>query len=94
MGKIEILGNAYVVPTELQQWYKLVGVAPTASGLEDDVPMEDVSDAPSPSDTVIRDESSPPNTEDPPKAHDNNIVSFIDILLRASVSVFFCPYHY
>ncbi|KAJ7218040.1 hypothetical protein GGX14DRAFT_495423 [Mycena pura] len=85
LSKIEVLGNAYVVPPELQQWYKLVGaVSTTASVPEVDVSMEDVpSDAPSPSETVIRDDSNPPNAEDPPfKAHDNNIVSFIDILLR------------
>ncbi|KAJ7703165.1 hypothetical protein B0H17DRAFT_1175941 [Mycena rosella] len=88
LSKIEVLGNAYVVPPELQQWYKLVGVAPAASGHESDVSMQDVSessDAPSPSDTAVRDDSSPSNGEDaPPKAHDNNVVSFIDILLRAS----------
>ncbi|KAJ7770214.1 hypothetical protein DFH07DRAFT_269298 [Mycena maculata] len=84
LSKIEVLGNAYVVPPELQQWYRLVGVVPTASEAEADVPMEDApTDAPSPSDTIIRDDSSPPSTEDAPtKAHDNNIVSFIDILLR------------
>ncbi|KAJ6593931.1 hypothetical protein B0H19DRAFT_1215807 [Mycena capillaripes] len=85
LSKIEVLGNAYVVPPELQQWYKLVGVSPAAAGGSDaDVAMEDVpSDAPSPSETVIRDDSSPSGTEDPPpKAHDNNVVSFIDILLR------------
>ncbi|KAJ7647304.1 hypothetical protein FB45DRAFT_975025 [Roridomyces roridus] len=63
LSKIEVLGNAYAVPAELQQWYKLVGVTPSASGVEGDVPMED--DAPA-------------------KSHDNNIVSFIDIFLRAS----------
>ncbi|KAJ7497325.1 hypothetical protein FB451DRAFT_1550225 [Mycena latifolia] len=88
LSKIEVLGNAYVVPTELQQWYKLVGIAPTPSSAESDVAMEDVTesnDAPSPSDTAVRDDSSPLNAEDtPPKAHDNNVVSFIDILLRAS----------
>ncbi|KAJ6586954.1 hypothetical protein DFH09DRAFT_1359428 [Mycena vulgaris] len=86
LSKIEVLGNAYIVPTELQQWYKLIGVVPAASGPESDVPMEDVTestDAPSPSDTAIRDDSTPSSTEDaPPKAHDNNVVSFIDILLR------------
>ncbi|KAJ7084416.1 hypothetical protein B0H15DRAFT_888578 [Mycena belliarum] len=83
LSKIEILGTAYIVPAELQQWYKLVG---SPSDPESDVPMEDVSestDAPSPSDTAVRDDSTPLSTEDtPPKAHDNNIVSFIDILLR------------
>jgi E3 ubiquitin-protein ligase HUWE1 len=87
LSKIEVLGNAYVVPPELQQWYKLVGVVASGpSNTDADVEMEDVpSDAPSPSETVIRDDSNPASTEDaPPKAHDNNIVSFIDILLRVS----------
>jgi E3 ubiquitin-protein ligase HUWE1 len=92
LSKIEVLGNAYVVPAELQQWYKLVGVVPDASSTEPDVPMTDVNDSgdtPSPSDTIIRDDSSPSSAEDaPPKAHDNNVVSFIDIVLRASVSNF------
>lgn len=93
LSKIEVLGNAYVVPLELQQWYKLVGVAPTTtSGPDVDLVMEDVpSDAPSPSETVVRDDSSPPSSEDPPlKAHDNNIVSFIDILLRVRVPFCVC----
>lgn len=87
LSKIEVLGNAYVVPPELQQWYKLVGAVPAAAAPDTDVAMEDVpADAPSPSETVMRDDSSPSGIEDPPpKAHDNNVVSFIDILLRVSV---------
>ncbi|KAJ7132750.1 hypothetical protein C8R43DRAFT_929975 [Mycena crocata] len=84
LSKIEVLGNAYVVPPELQQWYKLVGITQSASDEEADVSMDYVpSDVPSPSEVVIRDDPSPGNTEDaPPKAHDNDVVSFIDILLR------------
>ncbi|KAJ7188201.1 hypothetical protein C8R46DRAFT_1341056 [Mycena filopes] len=83
LAKIEVLGNAYVVPPELQQWYQLVGVGavPSDNGSDGDVPMEDVSsEMPSASE---KDDASPPSGEDSqPKAHDNNVVSFIDIVLR------------
>ncbi|KAJ7287510.1 hypothetical protein C8J57DRAFT_1707813 [Mycena rebaudengoi] len=81
LSKIEALGTAYVVPEELQQWYKLVGITP---GAEPDVSMEDVpTDAASPSDTAPKEDVGPHSGDDTPaKAHDNNVVSFIDILLR------------
>ncbi|KAK7057165.1 hypothetical protein R3P38DRAFT_3252330 [Favolaschia claudopus] len=81
LSKIENLGSAYVVPAELQQWYRLVGVAPRASAEEVDVAMEDVSDEP-PAALVDNDDSGVTSAEDTPPKHDNNIVSFIDILLR------------
>jgi E3 ubiquitin-protein ligase HUWE1 len=84
LSKIEALGTAYVVPEELQQWYKLVGITP---GAEPDVSMEDVpTDAASPSDTAPKEDVGPHSGDDTPaKAHDNNVVSFIDILLRVSL---------
>ncbi|KAJ6625623.1 hypothetical protein B0H10DRAFT_1782772 [Mycena sp. CBHHK59/15] len=84
LSKIEALGNAYVVPAEIQQWYKLARVTPAATGPELDVSMKDaLGDMPSPVDAIPKDDLGPQGTEDAPsKAHDNNVVSFIDILLR------------
>ncbi|KAF5386145.1 hypothetical protein D9615_002574 [Tricholomella constricta] len=85
--KIEALGNAYEVPKELRQWYRLVPV-PVKVQQDEDVAMEDVEGGaavavPSGSETVTAD-ATPSEEEElqEPKAHDNHIVSFIDILGR------------
>ncbi|KAF7315636.1 hypothetical protein MIND_00079100 [Mycena indigotica] len=74
LGKIEIMGKAYIAPPALQQWYRLVDVEETISS-EIDVVMTDVAD---------NVESAENNTEDPPPkaTHDNSILSFMDTLLR------------
>ncbi|KAF7361866.1 hypothetical protein MVEN_00531100 [Mycena venus] len=84
LSKIEVLGNAYVVPPELQQWYKLVGVAPAIpSGPDVDLTMEDVpTDAPSPSETVIRDDSTPTSTEDAPPEGTRQQYRFLEGLFQ------------
>ncbi|KAF7321292.1 hypothetical protein MKEN_00649200 [Mycena kentingensis (nom. inval.)] len=82
LGKLEILGKAFIAPVQIQQWYKLVDLEVTSEG---DVPMADV-DAPNVSSTTDapRDDAVAPAAEEGPAktTHDNNIVSFVDVLLR------------
>lgn len=93
LSKIEDLGNAFQVPESIKRWYQLVPVPPKASPGDGDIPMEDVETTGTAvtSDQVT--EQSEDNTadadnsydEDPAtKAHDNNVVSFIDIMGRVS----------
>lgn len=87
MGKIEDLGNAYVVPEDIQQWYKLVPV-PTSS-FSEDVDME-VADpqgvgalGPESEQSGGDDPVRPLSEEEPGlRAHDNMVVSFIDVIGR------------
>ncbi|KAF7332527.1 hypothetical protein MKEN_00135300 [Mycena kentingensis (nom. inval.)] len=82
LGRLEILGEAFIAPVQIQQWYKLVDLEVTSEG---DVPMADV-DAPNVSSTTDapRDNAVAPAAEEGPAktTHDNNIVSFVDALLR------------
>ncbi|KAK7053298.1 E3 ubiquitin-protein ligase tom1 [Paramarasmius palmivorus] len=85
MSKIEDLGNAYEPPEDIRHWYQLV---PTTEASEDSKQMEGVEST----DMVVEGASaevegqatSPTKDKDEssPKPHDNNIVSFIDILGR------------
>lgn len=88
MSKIETLGNSYVVPDELQSWYKIVPVPTSAP--DSDVSMEDVAStsvpgpATTPTPTVSGEGEGSTGEEASPKSHDNHIVSFMDALLRVS----------
>jgi E3 ubiquitin-protein ligase HUWE1 len=96
LGKIEDLGNAYVVSEDIQQWYKLVPVS--ASILDEDVVM-DIADSEGVEGTAGTDSEQSGSTgndptqlsggEDPAlRAHDNMVVSFIDVVGRVrSLSV-------
>ncbi|CAK5281578.1 unnamed protein product, partial [Mycena citricolor] len=75
LQKIEVLGDAYEAPADIRQWYKLVAAD---SKPPVDVAMEDVP-IPAPGESVPDDDAS---DEPSAKSHDNNIVSFIDIILR------------
>ncbi|KAK0461087.1 uncharacterized protein EV420DRAFT_1746494 [Desarmillaria tabescens] len=85
LSKIEDLGNAFEPPEEAKQWYKLLAV-PTVEPSDDDVPMEDVQTAAQASTSATRTSEdkkhSSPAEEGAQKAHDNHIVSFIDVLGR------------
>ncbi|KAF9268895.1 hypothetical protein L218DRAFT_977318 [Marasmius fiardii PR-910] len=83
MNKIEDLGNAYEPPEEIRHWYQLIPVPETQ---DEDRLMEGIeaSDGPevpafSGGDPVT---GSSGKEESSSKPHDNNIVSFIDIVGR------------
>ncbi|KAL0569802.1 E3 ubiquitin-protein ligase tom1 [Marasmius crinis-equi] len=83
MDKIEELGNAYEPPEEIRHWYQLV---PHTESVDDSKPMEGVETIGS-SDNVATPDGEPSSSssgKDEPttKPHDNNIVSFIDIVGR------------
>jgi E3 ubiquitin-protein ligase HUWE1 len=89
LSKIEDLGNAYVVPEDIRQWYKLVPVL--GSSTDQDVDME-VADsegaggAPAADSEQLGSASNDlAGGEDPAlRSHDNVVVSFIDIVGRVS----------
>lgn len=78
LAKIEELGKAFVVPPNQQHWYTLV---PVQTSQDTDVAMEDVEDsAQSVGDPVTAQDD---DEEDvPDRSHDNEIVSYIDIIGR------------
>ncbi|KAK1218494.1 E3 ubiquitin-protein ligase tom1 [Marasmius sp. AFHP31] len=84
MDKIEELGNAYEPPEDIRHWYQLV---PTTDAPNEVKPMEGVesTDAPSAEGDATPVAESAPNSskeDSSNKSHDNNIVSFIDIVGR------------
>jgi E3 ubiquitin-protein ligase HUWE1 len=90
LSKIEDLGNAYVVPEDIQQWYKLVPVS--ASVHDEDVVM-DIADSEGAEEMTATDSEQSGSTandltqlsggEDPAlRSHDNMVVSFIDVVGR------------
>lgn len=89
MSKIEDMGNVYVVPEDVQQWYKLLPVSDTRG--DEDIEM-DVSEiqkggrgdeSPIPLEHFENPGNDPNQSEDSSsRAHDNVMVSFIDVLGR------------
>ncbi|KAK2463266.1 hypothetical protein APHAL10511_004921 [Amanita phalloides] len=77
LAKIEELGKAFVVPPSQQHWYNLVPV-PTSS--DNDVPMDDVESSHITSDAVVEQDNEDDDIAD--RSHDNEIVSYIDIVGR------------
>ncbi len=88
LSKIEDLGNAFEPPEEAKQWYKLLALSTATPSPDDDVTMEDVQtagQAPTPAPRTSEDKKhSSSGEEGAQKAHDNHIVSFIDVLGRVS----------
>lgn len=88
LSKIEDLGNAFEPPEEARQWYKLLALSTVTPSPDDDVTMEDVQtagQAPTPAPRTSEDKKhSSSGEEGAQKAHDNHIVSFIDVLGRVS----------
>jgi len=87
LSKIEVLGEAYVIPEDLQHWYRLIPVPELSS--DGGAPMEGIESGsnatkstldPKPSDVVRNDDEF--IEEGIPKPHGNNIVSYIDVLGR------------
>lgn len=88
LSKIEDLGNAFEAPEDIKQWYKLV---PTPTP-EEDITMEDMQatgEAPQSRSADAATSSEEPAT----KAHDNHIVSFIDVLGRVSYDITSTCFH-
>jgi E3 ubiquitin-protein ligase HUWE1 len=87
LSKIEDLGNAYVVPKDMQQWYKLVPVS-AASSADEDVDMEvaDSEGAGGPPATDSEQSGNDPTNGEDPRSHDNLVVSFIDVVGRVRPS--------
>ncbi|KAJ3900167.1 hypothetical protein F5879DRAFT_887267 [Lentinula edodes] len=88
MTKIEELGHAYVPPDDIRNWYQLTVARPSPSSTSEDVDkMEGVessegkesSPPPPPAYTAALLE---PHSEEAMRLHENNIISFIDILGR------------
>ncbi|KAJ3855492.1 hypothetical protein EV368DRAFT_72228 [Lentinula lateritia] len=87
MTKIEELGHAYVPPDDIRNWYQLTVARPSPPTSEDVDKMEGV-------ESSDGKESSPPpppayaaallepHSEEAMRLHENNIISFIDILGR------------
>lgn len=92
LSKIEDLGNAFVPPEDVKQWYKLSVVPSSEPSTDTDVSMEDIqsnvavaSSSPAPADHEDADAE-----ETAVKSHDNNLVSFIDVLGRVNNSIACC----
>lgn len=92
MTKIEELGHAYVPPDDIRNWYQLTVARPSPSSTSEDVDkMEGVessegkesSPPPPPAYTAALLE---PHSEEAMRLHENNIISFIDILGRVSIN--------
>ncbi|KAJ3790759.1 hypothetical protein GGU10DRAFT_281593 [Lentinula aff. detonsa] len=88
MTKIEELGHAYVPPDDIRNWYQLtVARPPSSSSFDHEDRMEGVeiseskesSPPPPPAYTAALLE---PHSEEAMRLHENNIISFIDILGR------------
>ncbi|KAF9029021.1 hypothetical protein BDZ89DRAFT_1101623 [Hymenopellis radicata] len=77
LSKIEDLGNAFEAPEDIKQWYKLM---PTPTP-EEDITMEDIQ-ATGEAPQARSPEATAASEEPATKAHDNHIVSFIDVLGR------------
>lgn len=85
LSKIEDLGNAFVPPEDMKQWYKLVPVS-TGQERDEDVAMEDISAEGDEVSSTKAESKGPTSTSEDsaPKSHDNHIVSFIDVIGRVS----------
>ncbi|EGN99872.1 hypothetical protein SERLA73DRAFT_88605 [Serpula lacrymans var. lacrymans S7.3] len=82
LGKIEELGQSFVVPEELEQWY---GLLVSSNADDKDVAMEGVVDdsAQASSDLLEKDVTAETTDDEPPtRAHDNILVSYIDVVCR------------
>lgn len=91
LGRIEDLGNAYVVPAELLQWYQLVPEQGSTGDAAMDVDVE-VNAAPSSTEAISTSDetgSDPAGDKDDSlKSHDNHIVSYIDVTCRVCFPIF------
>jgi E3 ubiquitin-protein ligase HUWE1 len=82
LSKIEELGKAFVIPSSQQHWYNLVTVQASS---DSDVAMEDMEDTSrTTGETAVEPDSEDEDIVD--RSHDNEIVGYIDIIGRVSIS--------
>lgn len=84
LKKIEDLGNAYIPPADIRQWYLLSMQSPQAMQSDPDVAMDDAQPtSPAGDPANVSPGAEDPSAEDTTaKNHDNAIVNFIDALGR------------
>lgn len=87
MAKIEELGHAYVIPEEHKHWYVLRPLKTASTAADGDVDMDSATAEPSTSTNTAPtpaqadvDTTPHPLDDNSFKAHDNVIVSYIDVL--------------
>jgi E3 ubiquitin-protein ligase HUWE1 len=82
LSKIEELGKAFVVPSSQQHWYNLV---PVQTSSDSDVPMEDLEGSShTTGEMTIEQDNEDEDIAD--RSHDNEVVGYIDIIGRVSIS--------
>ena len=91
MGKIEDMGNIHVVGKDIEQWYKLLPISPSASDM--DVVMDSSDSGATPRTAIPIEQADPDDIplsgdESMTKPHDNTIVSFIDVIGRVRLLEF------
>ena len=83
LGKIETLGNEFVVPNNIRHWYQLSPVAPAGAATTpatEDVAMSPVEPEPAAAGEESSADASAPSEDS--SNHENIIVSFVDIFNR------------
>jgi E3 ubiquitin-protein ligase HUWE1 len=86
LSKIEDLGWAYEATEDVKHWYNLVPMSSVP--VDHDVPMGDIepdigeAKPTATPDNEFNDNARGSSSDDAPRAHDNLIVSFIDVLGR------------
>jgi E3 ubiquitin-protein ligase HUWE1 len=93
LSRIEELGKAYVVPSDILHWYRLTPI-PASSESDAAMDVDEEEEAPesketseTPAPIVGTEEEQTTEEENPSKSHDNIIVSYFDVLGRVSHSV-------
>lgn len=90
LSRIEELGKAYSVPSDILHWYRLTPIPVSSESDsamdvdEEGAASKDVSDSPAPVAGAEEEQSN--EEENPSKSHDNVIVSYLDVLGRVGDS--------
>ncbi|PFH51493.1 hypothetical protein AMATHDRAFT_58882 [Amanita thiersii Skay4041] len=80
--KIEELGHVYVVPSDQQHWYNLTHISTPSAVSDSDVTMEDVTNTSQSSNAAEGGQESEDDDDVADRSHDNEVVSYIDIIGR------------
>lgn len=88
MTKIEELGHAYIPPEDIRHWYQLTVTSTSPEESDKMEGVESTAEGPertsSPTSPTSLAALLDPRSEEAMKLHENNIISFIDILGRVS----------